>query len=94
MERRSKLRIANLQTQVKKKLVKKKKRAPVNKDTVPEVHVEGLPEGMRSIKGTRFMDVRDCHICNGNPEEVPFDLPTMTGFRCKDCMEVLAWKKK
>lgn len=60
----------------------------------PKVKVEGIPDGMRSIQGTRFMDVRDCHICDGNPKEVPFDLATMTGFRCEQCFEVLAWKKK
>ena len=51
-------------------------------------------EGMKPAYGHRLSLIQNCKKCNGKPEEERFDLPTMEGYRCKDCWEVLCWKKK
>jgi len=49
---------------------------------------------MTLVKNQRLAEIVECKICNGEPPEVRFELPTMVGYKCGTCMQVLAWKKK
>ena len=44
-------------------------------------------------KRQRLKAIKECTKCGGEPEEEPFSLPTMEGWKCGICFEVLGWRK-